>query len=54
MYIKNMFSVSVFRIYIHIYKYIYVCTEYVYIYMYVFTENGTNGRRQLPFVCCQI
>ncbi len=23
------------------------------IYMYKYTENGTNGKRQLPFVCCK-
>jgi hypothetical protein len=23
-------------------------------YTYIYTENGTDGKRQLPFVCCKL
>jgi hypothetical protein len=34
----------------HTHIYIYI---YKFIYIYIYTENGTNGKWQLPFsVCC--
>ncbi len=26
---------------------------YIYTYMSMYTENGTNGKQKLPFVCCK-
>jgi hypothetical protein len=29
--------------------------QYIYVYtsIYIYTENRTDGKRQLPFVCCE-
>ncbi len=33
--------------------YIYNSIFHIYIYIYIYTENGTDGIRQLPFVSCK-